>query len=121
MDEFRQLNEDDDLQSLTSALIPVKDKWREIGMELKLPHSELRGIHNDARNHAEVHYLTAMLVLWLSLDTPHTWPVIVEALRSPSVNMPNIAEKIRNEYCPLYSGKEEISLRPAPPPVLSEF
>ena len=122
MDEFRRLNEDD-LKHLTNALIPVKDKWREIGVELKLPHGELTAILNDPRNHTEVHYLTAMLSLWLNrlVDPPQTWPVIVEALRSRAVNRADIAEQIRNEYCPSAYRGEILSLSLPPPPVVSEF
>ena len=123
MDEFRQLNEDDDLKHLTNALIPVGERWQEIGVELKLQLRELREIRNDPRNCTEVQYVTSMLSLWLNrlLDPPQTWPVIVEALRSPAVNRADIAEKIRNEYCPNYPRLGEMSLRQAPPPVLGEI
>ena len=108
MDEFRQLNQDD-LKHLTNALILVKDKWQEIGLELKLEQEELNEILNDPRNHKEVHRLTAMLSLWLNrvMNPPQTWPVIVEALLSPMVKRADIAEKIQKDYCPLYPGLVE--------------
>ena len=117
IDEFRQLNEDD-LKHLIKALIPVGDKWYEIGVELKLQHREVREIQNDSRNCTEVQYLTAMLSLWLNmlLDPPQTWPVIVEALRSRTVNRAGIAEQIRGKYCPNY-----LKVPPTPPPVPGEI
>ena len=111
--EFRQLDEDD-LKRLTNALIPVKSEWWEIGLVLRLQPGELRDILNDRRYNTELQRLTAMLNIWLDqlLNPPQTWPVIVEALRSPVVNKPNIAEEIRREYCPLYPAP----ISPSPPP-----
>ena len=112
---------EEDLKVVHNILYPVKIKWREIGLQLKLQPAELQAILRDPNFPDEGLRLMHVLTLWLqNADPLPTWPVIIEALRSQSVNSTRIAEDVRARYCPTYPVELFLPPNPVPPVVISE-
>ena len=87
--------EKSDLDLLTQELTPVQHKWESIGDELPYSFNAdyIRRHHSDAGDH-----LRAMLRGQLHGIT--TWRNIVDALRSPDVGDPQLADELEAKYCP---------------------
>ena len=77
----------------------AKHKAYYLGLKLKVPHSELKSIckvHQDPQEQ-----LTAIINYFLKQIEPRpTWRLIVEALRSPLVGLPRLAEEVEEAHCP---------------------
>ena len=105
-----------DLGEVVEAILDAKDKAYEIGLKLKLPPSEVKSIcktHQDPQER-----LTAVIDCSLKQVEPRpTWRLIVEALRSPLVNLPRLAEEVEannfpNTTCVVPRNGMEIHLHP---------
>ena len=71
------------------------DKWRVLGLELKISYHELRLIEMDKR-YPIVCFIEVFNIWRDNLDSPFTWATIVEALRSPRVNEQKLAKDIED-------------------------
>ena len=80
-------------------LLPAQNKSFKIGLKLKLPYYIVEAIHSKDLQPDE--YLLKVLIKFLQRVEPRpTWRVIVEALRSPAVNLPALAESIEAAHIP---------------------
>ena len=88
--------EESELDLLTQELRPVQHKWESIGDELPYYFDA-----NDIRHqyHDDGDRLRAMLRKQLQ-DRYPTWRNIVDALRSPDVGDPQLADQLEAKYCP---------------------
>ena len=60
-------------------LIPIAEKWQNIGILLELSDQDLTSI--DADGDSDIDHLRVMLRLWLShVDPPPSWGVLAEAV-----------------------------------------
>ena len=86
------------LKALSNELNEVRDMWFSLGVQLEVPLGDLRAIRTQFSNPADC--LIEMLSYWLTMTAPPpTWQRVVDALNSPSIAKPNIADKIRGTYC----------------------
>ena len=96
------LSLDNDLGTLQSELHEARDKWYNLGVQLKVPVSDLRAIQTKFKySNDPEDCLREMLTRWLSITIipPPTWQTVMDALCSTPVDRPLIAELIRNKYC----------------------
>ena len=96
------LSLDNDLGTLQSELHGARDKWYHLGVQLKVPVSDLRAIQTKFKfSNDPEDCLLEILTRWLSITIipPPTWQTVVDALCSAPVDRPLIAEQIRNKYC----------------------
>lgn len=98
-----------DLASVLNELYEVKDMWYDLGIQLKIAVHDLGPI--SFAPDRGLHY---MLSHWLSNEalSPHTWHQVVDALSSPAVDRPDIAERIRNKYCSQDRDEDPKSIQP---------
>ena len=89
--------EESDLGLLTQELTGVKQKWYEIGVNLKL-HDKVNKIRHQYSDPDVC--LRETLKAELQHSTSTTWRNIVDALRSPGVGDPQLADQLEAKYCP---------------------
>ena len=70
-----------------------------IGRHLKLPEHEIETIELTYKQPRD-RLLRVLLEFLKQVDPPPTWRRIVDALRSPSVNLPKLAMRVENNHCP---------------------
>ncbi|CAI8014929.1 NLR family CARD domain-containing protein 3, partial [Geodia barretti] len=88
----------DDLATLVNELNEVKDKWYHLGVQLKMKPADLNAIRIEFMNNAN-NCLLEMLSVWLTkLPSPPTWQTVVDALSSPDIDRPAVAQRIRQTY-----------------------
>ena len=84
---------------IVEEILPAQNDSFELGLRLKLPHHEVEGIHSthsDPRSR-----LLHVILAFLNQAEPRpTWRVIVDALRSPAVNLPRLANKVEATHFP---------------------
>ena len=80
-------------------MFSARDKWYDIGLELKIPYHTLNAIEKDCPNSC-ADCLRKMLVEWLTGDSPApSWSGLVEALSSDPVGEKSLARDIHTKYC----------------------
>ena len=80
-------------------LLPAQNKSYELGLKLKLPQHVVEAIHSKELPPDK--YLLTVLIKFLQQAEPRpTWRVIVEALRSPAVNVPALARRVEASHFP---------------------
>ena len=88
------------LKDIANELYEVKTQWNDIGIQLEVPKAtrkRLQQVHKDNPQQA----LTEMMEEWLDTDDPEpSWPAIVKALRSRSVNAKTLANNLERRWCP---------------------
>ena len=80
-------------------ILPAQNRSFELGLKLGLPHHEVVAIHStysDPRSRL-LHVILAVLN---QAEPRPTWRVIVDALRSPAVNLPRLADKMEAAHFP---------------------
>ena len=92
------LAEGDEVEVL-GALLKAKDKAFQLGLALNLPPHEAQRIRD---NYAKPeNRLTRIIEMFLKQVEPRpTWRVIVDALKSPLVNLPRLAKEIEDAHFP---------------------
>ena len=84
---------------IVEEILPAQNDSFELGLRLRLPHHEVEGIHSthsDPRSR-----LLHVILAFLNQAKPRpTWRVIVDALRSPAVNLPRLADKLEAAHFP---------------------
>ena len=87
-----------DLKTVRNALWDARSKWYHIGVELDIETSTLDIIGTECQGKVEDCF-TKVLTKWLNCVEPQpSWSALVEALESPAVDHPNLADKIRSKY-----------------------
>ena len=88
------------IEDIANELYEVNTQWNDIGIQLKVPKAtrkRLQQVHKDNPQQA----LTEMMEEWLDTDDPEpSWPAIVNALRSRSVNAKTLANNMERRWCP---------------------
>ena len=80
-------------------LLPAQNKSYELGLKLKLPQHVVEDIHSKELPHDK--YLLKVLIKFLQQAEPRpTWRVIIEALRSPAVDLPVLARSVEAAHFP---------------------
>ena len=89
----------DDAVDVLEELLPAQNKSYELGLKLKLPQHVVEAIHS--KELLPDKYLLKVLIKFLQQTEPRpTWMVIVEALRSPAVNLPALARGVEAAHFP---------------------
>ena len=85
------------LRDLANEVIPkVCSIWRKLGTQLNLNHWDMDAIE---ANHRKVEdCCTTMFTKWLSQDPEASWSTLVSALRTKSVDMPELAASLKEMY-----------------------
>ena len=88
-----------DLGTLVNELHEVRDKWYHLGLQLNMKTSDLKAIRSQYMNKPD-DCLLEMLSVWLSRTdpSPPSWQRVVDALSSPAVDRPDVAEHVRQVY-----------------------
>ena len=85
----------DSLWDVMTELHDVRDKWKMIGLGLRLPHSDLEAISGSPQD-----CLERSMSKWLKrVDPPPTWQAIVAVLRSKVVGEERIAKELEEKFC----------------------
>ena len=85
----------EDEAEVLQALLKAKDKAFQLGLALKLPSYEAQSIRDTYPKPED--RLTHIIEMFLKQVEPRpTWRVIVDALRSPLVNLPTLAKEIED-------------------------
>ena len=84
-------------RDLANEVIPkVCSIWRKLGTQLNLNHWDLDAIE---ANHRKVEdCCTTMFTKWLSQEPEASWSTLVSALRTKSVDMPELAASLKEMY-----------------------
>ena len=98
------LREEDEAEVL-GTLWKAKGKAFELGLELKLPPSEVRSIRDTYAKPGD--RLTRIVEMFLKQVEP-TWRIIIDALRRPLVDLPRLAKEIEDAHFPNPSLAREI-------------
>ena len=93
----------DDLYDVITELEDIAEKWRRIGLALRLHNPDLRKIATEGKDVMD--YLTDMLELWLtqSYDVIEhgkpSWQMLENAVRARAGgNNPAVADQIHRKY-----------------------
>ena len=87
----------EDLRIVQDKIWTARSKWHHLGIGLDIPVDTLEAINLNNQGKCERCY-TAMLTEWLRRASPRpTWSALAEALRSPSVNMRNLAKQLPHQ------------------------
>ena len=80
-----------------NELQEVRDIWFSVGVQ---PLADLRSIRADFKDKSS-DCLLEMLSVWLTrtVPSPPSWERVVDALSSPAIERPTVAERIRRTYC----------------------
>ena len=83
-----------------NELQQVRDIWFSVGVQLNMPLADLRSIRADFKDKSS-DCLLEMLSVWLTrtVPSPPSWERVVDALSSPAIERPTVAERIRRTYC----------------------
>ena len=88
-----------DAAKVLAELLDAQNKSYILGLTLGLPQAEVEAIHKtytDPRDH-----LLHIIIPFLKGVKPRpTWRVIVDALRSPAVNLPALAKSVEAAHFP---------------------
>ena len=90
-----------DESNLLLELHPVRAKWRDLGIALKMKQTDLDAIEKDTTGAVD-RALQNMLTQWLKSDEDCTWSQIAEALDSSVVSEKKMAKSLRTKYCADY-------------------
>ena len=82
-----------------TELYPAGHKSYELGLKFRLPHGTVEAIHLDYSD--EYDRLVNIIVAFLNEVGPKpTWRIIVDALKSPIVNLPILANVVEAAHFP---------------------
>ena len=95
-----------------NELDEVRAKWYELGVQLRMEVSDLKAIQSQYQNSPNMPSacLHQMLSDWLTkqVSPPPTWQIVVEALSSPAVDKPDLAQKLQKLYCSQEAGNDPV-------------
>ena len=94
--ENKTLTPDDAIEIL-EEILPAQIKSYNLGLKLKIPLHVVKAIH--AKHQSTEDHLREVIETFLNgVGSEPTWRVIVDALRSPSVNLQQLADTIENKH-----------------------
>ena len=80
-------------------LKPARSNSYNLGLELKVPESEIQKIHSSLSK-PENRLLYVLLKFVTQVEPRPSWTTIISALRSPAVNLPDLAQQVAEKNCP---------------------
>lgn len=86
----------DDIGSILNEILPTMSKSRFIGLALGVPYHKVDSIHTQHGDPQKC--LCFVLVEFLRRLRP-TWRAIVNALKSPMVDFPALAQELESRHC----------------------
>ena len=87
----------DDHNTVLSEIIDAKTKAYYLGLQLSLTTATVEGIRQQYSDPQD--RLSQLLIEYLKkIDPPPTWKAIAHALRSTTVDIPYLAERIEKKY-----------------------
>ena len=92
------LTQDDALDVLEEILDAQNDSY-ELGLKLKLSVAEVEGIHS-AYSKPRIRLLQVIIAFLKQVQSGATWRVIIDALRSPAVNLTGLADRLEAAHFP---------------------
>ena len=100
-----------DLGAVLTELYSIRDKWYNIGLQLKVPVTELQRIESEHKNDHTT-CLRLMLTKWLESGCA-SWRSLCDALRSPIVLGDDAAlvSTLIKKYCEVGHGEKEPSTK----------
>ena len=89
-----------DLATLVNELHEVRADWYDLGVQLRMETHDLDVFRLENQNDTKK-CLRQMLSVWLlqEFPSPPSWERVVDALSSPAIDRPTVAERIRRTYC----------------------
>ena len=90
---------DTDAIVVLEELLPAQNKSYELGLKLKLPDYVVEGIHKSFSDPQE-RLLQVLMEVRKQMEPKPTWRVIVDALRSPAVNLLQLACEVEAAHFP---------------------
>jgi len=85
-----------ELGCVVEEVVDASAQWYLLGLQLGLRHSTLDRIRNQFPD--QKMQLTEMLKAWLNADGDHSWKVLVDALRSQSVEKNYLARVLEEKF-----------------------
>ena len=95
-----------DVAEILEELLPAQNKSYELGLKFKLPRHELESI-NKQHSEPKMRLLQVIYHLLDQVEPPPTWRTIVDALRSPLVDLPQLAKSVEEAHLPVVSSTQE--------------
>ena len=89
----------DDAVKIFEELLPAQNKSYVLGLKLKLQQYKVEAIHSRYQNPQDrlLHVIIAFL---RQMEPRPTWRVIVKALRSRAINLPDLARRVEAAHFP---------------------
>ena len=100
----------DNFGEVQEAIWEARHKWYNIGVRLKLEVSDLDAIDAESGINLEEKF-NRMIKCWLKRIEPCTWTDVCEALKHPTVAMPNVAENMKRMKLGTLTGEFSESFR----------
>ena len=104
-----------DVAKVAEQLLPAQSQSYELGLKLNLPPDEVKSIHTTYLEPRK--RLLHVVIEFLNQEEPKpTWRLVVEALKSPEVNLPEFGKTMEEAHClsttsiPQVTGKSYILL-----------
>ena len=88
----------DDVGEVLDEIIEAQNQSYVIGVKLKLPEYEVERIHSVYKDPRQ-QLLQVLIEFTKQIEPKPTWRVIVDMLKSPSVNLTHLARKIERKHC----------------------
>lgn len=87
-----------DLPDVLKALRDARGKWKEIGLVLGIPITDLNTIEMESDNKVDK-CLENMITIWLKRRSLNpSWQSLIEALKEPTVGEEGVADDIEKKY-----------------------
>ena len=90
------MSQDDDV-TILAELLPAKNQSVFLARKLKIPNHTVETIHKEHVDQKERLYRVIQAFL-KGVEPRPTWRIILDALRSPVVNLPRLAEEIEGRH-----------------------
>ena len=89
----------DNAADMLDELLPAQNVTRAFGLKLKLPEHVVQAIHSTFSK-PEERLLQILIDFTKQVDPRPTWRVVVDALKSPAVNLQVLARKVESDHFP---------------------
>lgn len=91
----------DNHTEVVEILKGAKEKWYTFGVLLGIAVADLDTIHEEQAPDMETR-LTKLMSIWLQNGKNCTWQAVYDALRHHIVQLPDVAEKVKEKYMTKY-------------------
>ena len=99
----------DDAIDILDELLVAQNQSYELGLRLKIPQHEVEGIHSTYSK-PRSRLLQVLIEFTKQVEPRPTWMVIIDALRSPAVNLPHLARRVEEAHFPSSKPKWRVAM-----------